>query len=412
MAIQKITGFADLFGPEADAYTFIENTAREVFARYGYIELRTPVVERTELFAKGIGEDTDVVGKEMYTFPDRRGRSLTLRPEATAGVVRAFIDSKRYQPGGVYKYYTLGPMFRYERPQKGRMRQFHQVNAECFGSPSPLADAESILMLADFLTAIGLRGLSFEINSLGCAECRPSYRGFLTEYFENLTADALCEDCRRRMATNPMRVLDCKRESCAEATRGAPTTLQASCEGCRENFAVVKKVLEEAGLDYTVNPRLVRGLDYYKGTTFEVASTDIGSQSAVAGGGRYDGLVKLLGGPDVPGVGFACGMERLALLLAEQKAAKPDFYVAVLDEAGLEAGLLLARDLRQAGLRGEAAFEAKSMKSQMRSADKSGARHVLILGGDELAQGTVTVKNLATGEQETISMDRAAERLA
>jgi len=403
--IQKIKGFADLFAAEAGKYTFLENTARAVFSRYGYGELRTPVVEFTELFAKGIGQDTDVVGKEMYTFADRKGRSLTLRPEATAGVVRAFVESGTYQPGGVHKYFTFGPMFRYERPQKGRMRQFHQINVECFGSASPYTDAEVLLMLHDYLSAVGLTRLSFEINTLGCPECRPSYRGFLTNYFESLSADTLCEDCRRRMATNPLRVLDCKVPGCREATQGAPSVQDHCCPVCRENFDVVREALSASGLAFTVNPRLVRGLDYYQGTTFEVVSGDIGSQSSVAGGGRYDGLVKTLGGPDVPGVGFACGMERLALLLPEQPAPAPDFHIAVLDPAGLSAALLMARRLRARGLSGQTAFEAGSMKSQLRAANRVGARVCLILGGDEISSGTVVVKNLATGEQTTVSQD-------
>ncbi|EPR44000.1 Histidyl-tRNA synthetase [Desulfovibrio sp. X2] len=405
--IQKIKGFADLFAAEAGKYTFLEGAARTVFSRYGYGELRTPVVEFTELFAKGIGADTDVVGKEMYTFPDRKGRSLTLRPEATAGVVRAFAESGTYQPGRVFKYFTFGPMFRYERPQKGRMRQFHQINVECFGSASPYTDAEVLLMLHDFLSAAGLTKLSFELNTLGCPECRPAYRQALSDYFASLPADALCEDCRRRMTTNPLRVLDCKVPSCREATDGAPSVQDHACARCKGNFEVVTAALDAAGLAYTVNPRLVRGLDYYQGTTFEVVSGDIGSQSSVAGGGRYDGLVKLLGGPDVPGIGFACGMERLALLLPERKTQAPDFHIAVLDAAALPEALALAQRIRAMNLTGEVAHEAGSMKSQLRAADRSGARFCLIMGGDELAARTVVVKAMSTGEQMTVPLDDA-----
>ncbi len=409
--IQKIKGFADLFADEAGKYTFLENTARAVFSRYGYGELRTPVVEFTELFAKGIGQDTDVVGKEMYTFPDRKGRSLTLRPEATAGVVRAFIESGAYQPGGVYRYFTFGPMFRYERPQKGRMRQFHQINVECFGSPSAFTDAEVLLMLADFLTAVELERLSFEINTLGCPDCRPAYRATLAEFLGKIPDEALCEDCRRRRAANPLRVLDCKVPGCREASAAAPSIQDKACGRCRANFDIVRAALSGAGLAYVLNPRLVRGLDYYQGTTFEVVSGDIGSQSSVAGGGRYDGLIRTLGGPDAPGVGFACGMERLALLLAGRPAEKPDFHIAVLDPAGLAAALSLAQQLRAAGFSGLCDHEAGSMKSRLRAADRSGARQCLIIGGDELATGTVVVKSLATGEQTTVPMERAASAL-
>lgn len=408
---QKIKGFADLFPPESDVFTFIEATARETFSRYAFGELRTPLLEKTEVFAKGIGEDTDVVGKEMYTFADRKGRSLTLRPEATAGVMRAFIEAKVHQPGAVHRFYTLGPMFRYERPQKGRMRQFHQVNAELIGSDSPLADAEVILMLADFLTGIGLKGLTFEVNTLGCAKCRPAYRSALADHLAAIDDETLCEDCLRRRESNPLRVLDCKVPGCKAATADAPTVGASVCPGCRASFDTVLEVIDRAGLSYEINERLVRGLDYYVGTTFEVTSTDIGSQSSVAGGGRYDGLIKLLGGPDVPGVGFACGMERLALLVDRELASRPDFYVAVLDEAGLADAAVMARTLRQAGLSGEASLTAGSMKSQMRRADKTGAGYALILGTEEIGKGTVQIKNLSTGEQTERSQEDLAAHL-
>jgi histidyl-tRNA synthetase len=404
-SVKKIKGFADMFSPDSDRFTFLENTARSVFSKYGFGELRTPILERTEVFAKGIGEDTDVVGKEMYTFPDRKGRSLTMRPEATAGVMRAFIESKRYQPGGVYKLCTMGPMFRYERPQKGRMRQFHQINCETLGSDSPLADAEIILMLNEFLLGAGLDKLTFEVNSLGCNDCRPGFRQALIDFFAAIPEEELCDDCKRRRETNPLRVLDCKVERCKKAIEGVPELPDHLCDKCREHFAVVLEVLDASQIAYVRNPRLVRGLDYYQSTTFEVVSGDIGSQASVAGGGRYDGLVKLLGGPDVPGVGFACGMERLALLLEAKdggKTPQPDFYIALLDERGLQAGLLLAQKLRAEGLSGECALAAGSMKSQLRRAGKMDAKYALILGGDELDDKTVVVKNLQSGGQSTV----------
>ncbi|MGE4503700.1 MAG: histidine--tRNA ligase [Desulfovibrionaceae bacterium] len=408
--IQKIKGFADMFGADAEKFTRMENAARETFSRYGFEELRLPILEKTELFAKSIGEDTDVVGKEMYTFPDRKGRSLTMRPEATAGMCRAFIEGKVHQPGKVSKYFTFGPMFRYERPQKGRMRQFHQLDVETFGAPEPEADAELILMLASFLESLGLAKLSVELNSLGCPECRPAYRQSLIDFYNTFDTDLLCEDCRRRKDTNPLRVLDCKVPSCKELVRNAPTVTDSLCQGCAEHFAAVKAILDASGVAYVVNPRLVRGLDYYQRTTFEVVSGDIGSQSSVAGGGRYDGLVKNLGGGDVCASGFAIGMERIALLLPDPEPARPDFYVAVVDAAATGPALLLAQELRAAGKSGVADFAAGSMKSRMRAADKSGARFCLILGGAEVAEGTVTVKDMAEGGgQKTVSRSKLVD---
>ncbi len=402
--IQKIKGFADLFPPDSGVFSFIEATARDVFSRYGYRELRLPVLERTELFARSIGEETDVVQKEMYTFPDRKGRSLTLRPEATAGVMRALVEDKRAGEGLV-KYFAHGPMFRYERPQKGRMRQFHQIDVEAVGSPDALLDAEVLLMLEQYLRALGLANLTVELNSLGCKACRPVFLDTLREFLKGMHKERLCEDCMRRKLTNPLRVLDCKVPQCKEFTADAPKITDHLCPECAAHFAVVKGVLDAAGLRYTLSPRLVRGLDYYVRTTFEIVSGDIGAQSSVAGGGRYDGLTASLGGPDVPGVGFACGMERLALLIDRDLEVAPDFFLAVLDASGLALGLLLAQGLRRAGFAGEAPFAPRSVKSQMRAADKSGARFCLVLGTDELAAGTVVVKDMRAGGQETVAQD-------
>ena len=411
--IQKIKGFADLFPEDGATFTFMEATARSVFTRYGFGELRTPILEKTELFARSIGEETDVVQKEMYTFPDRKNRSLTMRPEATAGVMRAYIESKMHQPGLVTKVFTFGPMFRYERPQKGRQRQFHQINAEIIGAPEPQADAELLLMLNAFLTELGLDKLSVELNSLGCPKCRPAYKKALTDFYASLDNSRLCEDCRRRAVTSPLRVLDCKVPECKELIADAPSILDHLCEDCVPHFQAVKDILDQAGLKYILNPRLVRGLDYYQRTTFEVVSGDIGSQSSVAGGGRYDGLIKMLGGPDVATTGFACGMERLALLLGARTLAAPDFYVALLDPRAENLGVLLAQKLRMAGLSGQAGFSAGSMKSRLRQADKSGATFCLILGGEEFDAGTVTVKDMSgRREQTSLPLDRCAEVLA
>ncbi|HAS89281.1 MAG TPA: histidine--tRNA ligase [Desulfovibrio sp.] len=405
--IQKIKGVADLFPEDSARYAFMEKTARDVFTSYGFGELRTPILEKTELFCRSIGEETDVVQKEMYTFPDRKGRSLTMRPEATAGVVRAYVENKVYQPGKVSKFFTFGPMFRYERPQAGRMRQFHQINAEVFGASEPQADAEVLLMLSGFLKGIGLEKLSFELNSLGCPECRPKYNQALKDFFNSLDKSELCDDCQRRVDTNPLRVLDCKVKKCKELTKDAPAIPDHLCGECREHFDVVISLINEAGLEYTLNPRLVRGLDYYQRTTFEVTSGDIGAQTAVAGGGRYDGLVESLGGPKkVPGIGFACGMERLAMLLEGEYEAATDFYVALVDERAAKDALIFGEKLRRLGLKGEVGFTAKSMKAQLRHANKINAAKCFIFGADEFENGTVTIKDMTEGgEQETVSRD-------
>jgi histidyl-tRNA synthetase len=405
--ISKIKGFYDLLGPESEKYSFMERKAREVFGRYGYREARIPLLERTELFARSIGEETDVVQKEMYTFPDRKGRSVSLRPEATAGVVRAYLENRLHTREQVSKLFTWGPMFRYERPQKGRQRQFHQVNVEMFGAAAPEADGEIILMLWTYLKELGLRSLRTEINSLGCRECRPGFQQALRGYLEEKSVRDFCPDCQRRSETNPMRVFDCKNESCQELLQLAPHPLDHLCGACRRHFEQVERIVAEAGMEYAINKNMVRGLDYYQRTAFEVASGDIGAQSSVAGGGRYDGLVRDLGGPDVPGIGFACGMERLAMLLDPPDSRNLDFYLAVLEEAALARGQLLAQQLRDLGLSGEASFEPRSLKSQLRSANKLGARKCLLLGSGEMQRGTLLVKDMQSGEQHEVDQREA-----
>ncbi len=412
--VTAIKGFADLFSPDSDAFTRMEGIAREIFSRYGFTELRTPILERTELFCRGIGNETDVVQKEMYTFPDRKGRSLTMRPEATAGVMRAYIESGR-SADAVTKLFTIGPMFRYERPQKGRMRQFHQINCECLGPSEPYADAELVTMAMRFLEAIGLRNLTLQLNSLGCPSCRPAYRDTLRQWLSSLDESALCEDCRRRMVTNPLRVLDCKVPTCKEHTAAAPKILDHNCPDCAAHFDTVRRLLDAEKVPYVINHRLVRGLDYYPRTTFEIVSDEIGAQGTVAGGGRYDGLVAQLGGPNVPGFGFACGMERLALLLPDseedREAARPDFYVVVLADAARDSAYALTQALRDAGFRGEMGFAVRSVKSAMRQAGKSGARFCLLIGEDELAARTVMLKNMDSGEQASVAFADVVARL-
>ncbi len=413
MSTQSIKGFADLFAPQSDTFTFIEDTARRVFSRYNYEELRTPIMEFTELFCRGIGTETDVVQKEMYTFPDRKERSLTLRPEATAGVMRAYIQAKKHNVEPVSKLFTYGPMFRYERPQKGRMRQFHQINCECLGAAHPRTDAEVIVMLNDFLHQLNITDFEVQINTLGCATCRPAYKELLTKYLRELDQSALCEDCRRRVDTNPLRVLDCKVPSCKEHTAKAPQLPDHVCGECSEAFSYVLKFLDfNKMVKFVINPRLVRGLDYYCRTTFEVVSNGVGAQTSIAGGGRYDGLVKQLGGPDVPGIGFACGMERLAMLIPDMNKLRPHFHIVFCD--AIEAShmtFLLATALRRTGMVGDYTHNGGSFKSQMRQAGKMNARYALIIGEDEINTESITVKHMDSGEQQTVKLSEVQSYL-
>ena len=367
------------------------------------MELRTPVLEYTDLFRRSIGEETDVVQKEMFTFPDRKGRMMTMRPEATAGVMRAYVEDARYSRESVSRLFTTGPMFRYERPQKGRMRQFHQVDCELLGTNAPAADAEIISLLIHYVTELGLSDLSLHMNNLGCPNCRPKYRQALVEYLTR-HEEHLCDDCKRRLHTNPLRVLDCKKDHDLAFMQEVPVFLDYVCDDCKAHYETVTALLQENNIDFVQDHCLVRGLDYYCRTTFELQSNAIGAQTAVAGGGRYDGLIRNLGGPDVPGIGFACGMERLALLLEgrELPAVSPDFYVAVLDDSCRDAAFALAQNLRREGFSGTMGYESRSMKATMRQAGKSGARYTLIMGTDELAAGTVIIKNMESGEQREV----------
>ena len=410
MSTKSIKGFADLFSPHSLAFTHMEKVARETFATFAYEELRTPIMEFTELFCRGIGTETDVVQKEMYTFPDRKERSLTLRPEATAGVIRAYIQSSLYAKESISKLFTYGPMFRYERPQKGRMRQFHQLNCECLGADSPYVDAEIITMLLMFLQNIGITQTSVQINSLGCSKCRPAYRDTLYNNLKSIDNADFCEDCVRRMETNPLRVLDCKNETCKKHTEDAPQLAEHICPECKEHFQTVLKLLDMSNISYVLNPRLVRGLDYYCRTTFEIVSDAVGAQSSIAGGGRYDGLVKQLGGPDIAGIGFACGMERLAMLIPDIEKARPSFAIVSMGDEAKAMGFTLALNLRKAGLVGDQC-QGESFKSQMRQAGKVNAHFALILGEDECRDKTVTIKNMDAKTQESVSINDVANYL-
>ena len=410
MAITGIKGFNDILPGEVETWQRIEATARRVFEIYGFSEIRVPIMEKTELFARSIGDATDIVEKEMYSFTDKGENRVTLRPEGTAGVMRSYIEHKLHVQEPVTKLYYLGPMFRYERPQKGRYRQFHQIGAEVTGVTNPRIDAQVLVMLCHFFAELGLTEPALQINSLGCPECRPAYRAALTTFLLE-RRELLCDDCRRRLETNPLRALDCKATGCGEATVGAPSVLDHLCGGCDDHFSAVRRHLEATGTPYAINSRMVRGLDYYTRTTFELVTGLLGSQSAVAAGGRYDGLIEELGGPKLPGIGFALGVERVALLLAGEGVAKaPDLFIAAHGEAAGDEAFRLMTLLQRRGCRVEIDYEGKSLKSQMRRADKLGARFSLVLGESELASRRGMLKAMAAGTQEEISL--AVEILA
>lgn len=403
--LQAIKGFKDLLPPDAPQWRAIEAAARDIFEAHGYREIRPPVLEFTELFSRSIGQATDIVEKEMFTFEDRGGHSLSLRPEGTAGVVRAYIEHGLFKSNPKSRLYYMGPMFRRERPQKGRLRQFHQIGAEAFGIPGALVDAELIVMEAMLFDRLGVRDLDLAVNSLGCKQCRPAYRDKLVSYLKSLPADVLCADCQRRRDTNPMRVLDCKNEGCRAAVEKAPTIFNDLCGDCRAHHSDLEKYLGAFKVEFRIEPRLVRGLDYYTRTAFEFLSSNLGAQSAVAAGGRYDNLVEELGGPPTPGVGFAIGVERLALLLPQtDKRWRPDIFLALL-EGGVNYALVLAKGLRELGICVEMEYdESRGLKGQMKQADKSGAAYSLIIGPEELKSGNALLQNMADGKKETINI--------
>jgi histidyl-tRNA synthetase len=410
--IKAIRGFNDILPSEIGRWQFVEETAREVFEGFGFSEIRIPIIERTELFSRGIGEATDIVEKEMYTFTDRSGNSLTLRPEATASMARAYLEHQIYSFDPVAKLYCIGPMFRYERPQKGRYRQFYQIDAEVFGVENPMVDAEVILMLIHFLSRVGLEKLELQINSLGCRDCRPQYREEL-KHFLTKKSFQLCEDCQRRLHTNPLRIFDCKVETCQEAIANAPQVIDFICGECQKHFDKVKEYLGMAGLAFILNPRMVRGLDYYTRTAFEVVSYQLGSQNAVTGGGRYDNLFQEIGGLDVPGIGFAIGMERLVSLLPKEKEfiQYPSLFIAALGEETYREAYRLVNQLHLEGIRAELDYEGKSLKSQMRRADKLKAQYVLIMGEEELKRGKAVLRNMGTKFQEEVPLQGLIDTL-
>jgi histidyl-tRNA synthetase len=412
LVMKGIRGFKDILPGEVEKWQYVESEARRVFGLFGFLELRIPLLERTELFARSIGESTDIVGKEMYTFPDRDGDSLTLRPEATTSIMRAYLEHGLDVKEPVGKYYFIGPMFRYERPQKGRYRQFHQIDAEILGVQEPQADAEILVMLMRFLGGLALKNLNLQINSLGDPACRGPYRDEIQKFLRS-KSEALCEDCQRRLDTNPLRVFDCKKEECQAQLEEAPVVLDFLCPDCRRHFEQVKGLLDELRLPYAVNPRMVRGLDYYTRTAFEVVAGDLGAQNAVCGGGRYDGLAEEIGGPSIPAIGFAIGVERLVMLLPEEKnyLRYPDVFLAALGEEALRKGFALAQELRNAGVWVEIDYEGKSLKSQMRKADRLKAPRVVILGEEELKKNKVVFRDMATKAQEEVPLAEVLEKI-
>jgi histidyl-tRNA synthetase len=409
--IQAVKGTRDILPGEVAAWHRIEAAARALFPRYGYREIRTPVFEETELFARGIGAETDIVSKEMYTFEDRDGSSLTLRPEATAGIVRAVIENNLAADDPAPKVWAMGPMFRRERPQKGRYRQFHQVDVEAFGMSRPSIDAEIVEVALAYLEACGLRDTELVLNSTGDAKCRPAYVETLRAALRK-EAGRLCADCQRRTETNPLRVLDCKVPEDQPTIDALPRIGDHLCAECRDHFSEVRRQLDLLGIRYRLDHRLVRGLDYYTRTTFEVTSGALGAQNSVLGGGRYDGLVKELGGPDLTGIGFALGMERLVMLLPQpQDEGRCDVFLAPLVPDALDAALLLQRDLRRAGMRVLIDNEGRGLKSQMKKADKLGARFVAIRGEDERARDVWMVRDMAGSSQEEVKAADVARHL-
>ncbi len=411
MKVRSIRGFHDILPEDIKRWHYIEEKAKTVFELYGFSEIRIPVIEFTEIFARSIGTTTDIVEKEMYTFADRDGSSLTLRPEGTAGVVRAYIESSMYAKSPVMKLYYGGMMFRHERPQKGRYRGFYQIGAEIFGPEEPSSDAELITMLWRFFEEIGLTAhLKLELSSLGDAKCRPAYKEKLIRFFTP-KREELCEDCQRRLEANPLRILDCKAKGCREIAEQAPVMLDNLCGDCSEHFEQVKESLESIGIPFVINPRIVRGLDYYTRTVFEITTEELGAQNAVAAGGRYDGLVEELGGPSTPAVGFAVGMERLILL--QQKAVPAGFekevsvFIAYLGEEARKKAFSLAFELRNNGVPTEMDYGSRSLKSQLKRADKSGAEYTFIIGEDELSRGKVKVRWMEKSTEEELSIEDA-----
>lgn len=400
-------GTKDVLPSQSYKWQFVEDCARRTAAQFNIREVRTPVFEHTELFARGVGDTTDIVNKEMYTFLDKGNRSVTLKPEGTAGVARMFIENGLASSPLPMKSFYLTSCYRYERPQAGRLREFHQFGVEVYGSPSPAADAEVIFAASSFLDKLGIKDTRLEINSIGCKTCRADYNAALREYFKP-HLDQMCETCRSRFDKNPLRMLDCKEEGCKKIAAGAPSILDHLCSDCKAHFEGVKALLDAQGIKYVVNPNIVRGLDYYTRTVFEFVSTSIGAQGTVCGGGRYDGLISELGGPSTPAVGFAAGLERLILLMENTGVAfpqppVPDIYIAGMDQNSRAKAFSIAGELRRNDISAECDLMERSVKAQLKYADKLGAKYVAVIGETELEEGAVNVKKMSDGSSQKVA---------
>ncbi|MEG6616083.1 histidine--tRNA ligase [Peptococcaceae bacterium 1198_IL3148] len=415
MLTTKPRGTNDILPGDVEKWQYIENVIRDVCRTYSYREIRTPIFEHTELFKRGVGETTDIVEKEMYTFTDRGDRSITLRPEGTAAVVRSYLENKLYAGPQPVKLYYIGPMFRYDRPQAGRYRQFHQFGVEVLGAHSPGIDAEVIAMAMKVYERLGLKNLELHINSLGCPHCRPKLREKLQGFFRpNL--EHYCKDCQGRFDRNPLRILDCKNEKCNQLSAGAPTITDCLCDECASFFKEVQAQLDVLGIEYVVDHNLVRGLDYYTHTAFEIMTKDIGAQSSVGGGGRYNGLVEACGGPEIPGIGYALGLERILLVMEKQGVAipqqwHPDVFVVTAGSEAEEVAFKFLSYVRAQGFVADKDYNGRSLKAQMKYAGKINARYVAIIGENEIVNNTVVLKDMANGEQQEIDWQKAIEIL-
>lgn len=403
-------GTRDILPEEAAKWQYVEEVIRDCCRLYGYGEIRPPLFEHTELFQRSVGEATDIVEKEMYTFKDRGGRSMTLRPEATASTVRAYIEHNLYAGPQPVKFYYMGPMFRYDRPQAGRYRQFSQFGVEAIGAHDPTIDAEVIAVALDLCARLGLKDLAVELNSIGCPKCRQDYRKALLTYLSG-HKDKLCKTCLSRIERNPLRVLDCKEESCRKLTEAAPEMLRYLCPECAEHFQTLQQCLQAIGAKYVLNPALVRGLDYYTKTVFEITWEKLGAQTAICGGGRYDGLVEECGGPSTPGVGFAMGLDRLLLAMEQAgisipEKSKPDVFVAAVTKADNQEAFTVLTSLRRAGITADKDYRQTSLRAQLKAANRCGARFTVLVGGEEQMRGAAVVRNMSTGEQQEVLLSQ------
>ena len=415
MAIIAPKGTKDTLPSQVYRWHYVEKKFSEICEKYGYKEIRTPIFEHTELFQRGVGDTTDIVQKEMYTFTDHGNRSITLKPEGTSPVARAFIEHKQYAEVQPTKYCYITPCFRYEKPQSGRLRAFHQFGIEIFGTTNMIADAEVICLGYDFLHKMGIKDIQLRINSVGCPECRKKHREALRRFLEPVY-DQLCNTCKDRYERNPMRILDCKSETCQSLVKDAPDMLDYLCDECRDAFEDVKKNLDAMGIAYTVDPRIVRGLDYYTKTAFEFVTESNGTQGTVCGGGRYDHLIEEIGGPPIPGVGFGLGIERLLMLMDEHGVEIPQpeplkAFIAVMGDDAKAFGLKLLRELRQKGVKAEMDTLARNIKGQFKYADRRGAKYTVVIGDTELAEGAVSIKEMATSQQRQVKLDDLLEEL-